>query len=244
MKEFRKSFHNWRYRHKPSNLDHPIEDDWSLVGMSQNTKPLAIQEDPQDANKITNPRQSSMWISANGTISGGRIRSSGHEASDTADAQRQKTLHSLRECLLGGGSIAFSGLDVVSQFAPVPYLRLAVTAASQILAISQSILKSRGDCRQLLDRTSTLLIVITPFADRALPNQETLESIERLAKTLTSIANDLRTIKADISFRQIRTAVKSILTNQAVQDRVNECSSKLDWAMRFFQSSVKTLRKS
>ncbi|KAG8868179.1 hypothetical protein FRB97_002648, partial [Tulasnella sp. 331] len=52
---------------------------------------------------------------------------------------------------------------------------------------------------------------------------------------LTEITNELRTIKADINYRQIKTAVTSVLTYQAVQDRINGCSSKLNWAMGVFQ---------
>lgn len=60
---------------------------------------------------------------------------------------------------------------------------------------------------------------------------------DTLSSTLTAVANDLRMLKADLSFRQITTAVKSVLTYQNVQDRIAECSSKLDWAMSVFQAS-------
>ncbi|KAG8871146.1 hypothetical protein FRB97_008963 [Tulasnella sp. 331] len=44
-------------------------------------------------------------------------------------------------------------------------------------------------------------------------------------------------LKADLSFRQISTAVKTVLTYQDVQKRISDCSSKLDWAMSIFQAS-------
>ncbi|KAG8843346.1 hypothetical protein FRB96_004078 [Tulasnella sp. 330] len=78
-------------------------------------------------------------------------------------------------------------------------------------------------------------MAISLVAGQTLPGRETLDSIEHLAKTLAEIANDLRTIKADISFRKIWTAVKTVLTYQAVQDQISNWSSKLGWAMRFFQ---------
>ncbi|KAG8866013.1 F-box/WD repeat-containing protein 9, partial [Tulasnella sp. 332] len=52
---------------------------------------------------------------------------------------------------------------------------------------------------------------------------------------LTEITNELRTIKAGVDYRQIKTAVTSVLTYQAVQDRIDACSSKLNWAMGVFQ---------
>ncbi|KAG8842204.1 hypothetical protein FRB96_005931 [Tulasnella sp. 330] len=85
-----------------------------------------------------------------------------------------------------------------------------------------------------------MIAVITPFTGRTvyqLHDQKTLEKIERLANTLTTVANDLRMLKADLSFRQISTAVKTVLTYQDVQKRISDCSSKLDWAMSIFQAS-------
>lgn len=52
-------------------------------------------------------------------------------------SRKTTTLGAIRDCLLGGSSIVFSALGAVSQFIPVPYLQLAVTAACQIITIAQ-----------------------------------------------------------------------------------------------------------
>ncbi|KAG8872997.1 hypothetical protein FRB97_007129 [Tulasnella sp. 331] len=86
---------------------------------------------------------------------------------------------------------------------------------------------------------STLVTAgITPFFGRTqeeLPDYKTLDSTQRLGETLKTAANDIRILKADLSFGQITTAVKSVLTYQDVQKRISECSSKLNWAMKIFQ---------
>lgn len=46
--------------------------------------------------------------------------------------------------LLGGGLIAFEGFEAVSQFIPVPYLQLAVMAASHIIRIARVSARSPG----------------------------------------------------------------------------------------------------
>ncbi|KAG8869249.1 hypothetical protein FRB97_001400, partial [Tulasnella sp. 331] len=197
-----------------------------------------LDQFPSGTQQIPDPgltNQASLPVPASSPTLIGQNPTSAHESADPAEAQRQTSLHTLRECLIGGASIALSGLAVTAQFIPVPYLQLAVTAASQIITIAKAIPKNRGDCQDLLDRASTLLIAITPFAGRPPLNDEALESIEHLAKALTGITNELRTIKADINYRQIKTAVTSVLTYQAVQDRIDACSSKLNWAMGVFQ---------
>ncbi|KAG8846464.1 hypothetical protein FRB96_001988 [Tulasnella sp. 330] len=170
------------------------------------------------------------------------------------------------DCLLSGGAIAFSTLGTISQFISVTTFNslslqpLASLESSKTPISPWAIPKDREDCYDLLDRTSTLKIaVITPLSYRStgqLRGPKTLDKVEWLARcvgditlnvrtvcdntsssTLTTFANGLRVLKADLSFRRVAAAIKSALTYGDVQNRIAECSSKLNWAMSVFQAS-------
>ncbi|KAG9007988.1 hypothetical protein FRB93_007007 [Tulasnella sp. JGI-2019a] len=140
---------------------------------------------------------------------------------------------------IGAVKLSLGTLQALPAAVPFPGVQFLVGAALQVITIAQSMVTNRSDCDELRGRVFNLMLVIlTPLqgSNEDKLGQGTLKAnLDQLADNLIMIADELRAIRTATSFRQISTLTKSFFGYADIQQRILTCSSRLNWAMEFFQ---------
>ncbi|KAG8994726.1 hypothetical protein FRB94_009681 [Tulasnella sp. JGI-2019a] len=148
-------------------------------------------------------------------------------------------LKSVGSYLLDGTKIFLNTLQAISALIHVPWLGPAISAALQVITVAESVSSNSSQSKDLQERTYSLMIVILTSlqgkSEEELPQDTLKTSVDRLARDLSGIAAELRVIRADANFRSLSAFTKAVLTSADIQERIAECSAKLDWAMKVFQ---------
>ncbi|KAG8994731.1 hypothetical protein FRB94_009686 [Tulasnella sp. JGI-2019a] len=130
--------------------------------------------------------------------------------------------------LLGGTKISLSTLQAISAMVPVPWLGTAISAALQVITVAEAVSSNSSQSKDLQESTYSLTTVILA------PLQ---------GNDLSGIADELRIIRADTNFRHLSALPKAVLTSADIQGRIAECSTKLNWAMKIFESRLDDLQR-
>ncbi|KAG8882097.1 POC1 centriolar protein A [Tulasnella sp. 332] len=142
----------------------------------------------------------------------------------------------MEKYVTGSTRLVLATLDVVTDFAPIPWLKPAVGAAMQIISVIDRINNNKNASKDLLGRTVDLMLVLSVprqdcsnaelWNDRPGSKAVTDELYKKLGEVLgllNGIADDTRKL------------FKPVLQLKDIEDRIADCSLKVDFAIKTFQ---------
>ncbi|KAG8873126.1 hypothetical protein FRB98_009178 [Tulasnella sp. 332] len=140
--------------------------------------------------------------------------------------------------LLNGTVVSLQVLESFSDFIPVPFVKLAVTAASQAIQVAQTIETNRDNIVGLTDRVyAIMLVVVLPLKgknEKDIP-PELKANLARLSKDLFTITDQLKDVKAKTDPKHVSGVFHSIFNSAKTSGIIQDCTDRLNWAVSDFQ---------
>ncbi|KAG8884981.1 hypothetical protein FRB98_002069 [Tulasnella sp. 332] len=140
--------------------------------------------------------------------------------------------------LLGGAQISVQILQSLQSLIPVPFVQVAIGAASQVIQIAQAVQSNVEGVSVLTDRVNAvILVVITPLRGKRETDisRDLKASIERLSKDLLAIGSDVQRVKKRVDISRISSIIKAAVRYGDNAGLIASCTSRLDWAMQVFE---------
>ncbi|KAG8937537.1 hypothetical protein FRC03_008058 [Tulasnella sp. 419] len=142
------------------------------------------------------------------------------------------SLGSAGTAILGGAQVSLTLLEKSVDGMNIPFVKGVAGAALEVIKIAKAIQSNRDECDNLVERSTSLLIVIlgsmTGKTEDAIPDH-LRRGVERLTANFYEVLAELKII--DKRAQKWR-AVFYYLDNG---EKLKECSAKFHWAMEQFQ---------
>ncbi|KAG8909349.1 hypothetical protein FRC02_007830 [Tulasnella sp. 418] len=146
------------------------------------------------------------------------------------------SLGSAGTAILGGAQVSLTLLEKSVDGMKIPFVKGVAGAALEVIKIAKAIQSNREECDNLVERSTSLLIVILGSlagkTEEAIPDH-LRRGVERLTANFYEVLAELKII--DKRAQKWR-AVFYYLDNG---EKLKDCSAKLHWAMEQFQVTSK-----
>ncbi|KAG8988881.1 hypothetical protein FRB93_003906 [Tulasnella sp. JGI-2019a] len=139
--------------------------------------------------------------------------------------------------VLGAAQISLQLLGSLSSLIPIPYVGIAISVASKVIEVAQSVKDNAEGAQALSDRVYAItIVVLTPLRGKRqdqIPD-DTRQNIERLTRDLLAIEKDIQRVKKRIDASRVMAALRDALGCSDISGLLASCTARLDWAMRDF----------
>ncbi|KAG9036458.1 hypothetical protein FRB95_008756 [Tulasnella sp. JGI-2019a] len=140
--------------------------------------------------------------------------------------------------VVAGTKLSLGVLSSFSGFIPIPFVKLAVDAAIQVITIAQTVKGNRKALEILQNRVhAIMLVVIMPWTERTEDDvpMELRRNLERLSANLLKIVEEMQNLQRATGTRRFSAFFKSVLMSDNYAKIITDCTNSLDWAMQVFQ---------
>ncbi|KAG8929554.1 hypothetical protein FRC02_005384, partial [Tulasnella sp. 418] len=139
--------------------------------------------------------------------------------------------------ILGGTIVSLTLLEKIMDALSIPVVKGSAAAVLEVIKLLQSMHNNKVDCAELLQCSTSLMVVILGSFDGKREN-EIPDHLRRAVERLTMIFHEVMRELKKVDRRGSRHVVGILYTNDNAV-KLKGCSAKLNWAMQEFQVTSK-----
>ncbi|KAG8996482.1 hypothetical protein FRB94_008241, partial [Tulasnella sp. JGI-2019a] len=141
--------------------------------------------------------------------------------------------------IVGGAKTTLDVLSAVSSVIAPPGVKVAIGVALQIIKIVEGVNANRDDTKQLVERLTSLLLLLSNAYDGKKDDELTVdirESVARLTSNLDAILDGVKQMQESINPRTFGSYVKGGLLYVKNGQKIKGYTADIGWAMDVFQA--------